>query len=40
MKIKTTKKELNQNYNYIIRGGYCETIKRIYKSIIGGIKND
>ena len=24
MKLKTTKKELNQNYNYIIRGGYCE----------------
>ena len=24
MKIRTTKKELNQNYNYIVRGGYCE----------------
>ena len=24
MKLKTTKNELNKNYIYIIRGGYCE----------------
>ena len=24
MKIRTTKNELNNNYNYIIRGSYCE----------------
>ena len=23
-KMRITKKELNQNYNYIVRGGYCE----------------